>query len=106
MIARVTSLNPGVFTHFVANEQIYDRHIDNAHELLRRAENRISSETCIEVRSTPDCEEIPSDKSDPALPALILHKDPGCAFEEIAMEDFELVNYAPEKPQLRFELGI
>ena len=31
MIACVTGLEPGVFTHFVANEQIYDRHIDNAH---------------------------------------------------------------------------
>ena len=37
MIARVTGYEPGVFTHFVANEQIYDRHMDNAQEMLRRA---------------------------------------------------------------------
>ncbi len=30
MIAHVTGYKPGVFTHLVANEQIYDRHIDNS----------------------------------------------------------------------------
>ncbi len=30
MIARYTGYKPGVFTHFVANEQIYDRHINQA----------------------------------------------------------------------------
>lgn len=38
MIARHTGYEPGVFSHIVANEQIYDRHIDAAHELLARYE--------------------------------------------------------------------
>ena len=84
MIARVCSLKEGVFTHFVANEQIYDRHMDNAEELLRRAE-KVSND-------------IP--------PKLILKKSPGCDFKDITLDNFEMVYYAPMKPQLKFELGI
>lgn len=85
MIARTTGYEPGVFTHFVANEQIYDRHIDNAHELLRRAE-----------------------KIDPnaKTPMLILNKEPGCDFKSIQVEDFEMKDYEYQEPQLKFELGI
>lgn len=85
MIARVTGYEPGVFTHFVANEQIYDRHVDNAHELLRRADT---------VESTIQ------------KPQLILHKDPGCDLSSISVDDFEMVDYHPMEPQLKFELGI
>ena len=85
MIARVTDYEPGVFTHFVANEQIYDRHMDNAQEMLRRAE-------------------VMAD--DTQKPVLVLHKEKGCRFEDITIEDFEMVDYNPMKPQLTFELGI
>ena len=87
MIARVTGYEPGVFTHFVANEQIYDRHVENAHELLRRA---------------AALEEAPGQKQ----PQLLLKKEPGCRFEDITIDDFEMADYAPMKPQLKFELGI
>ena len=80
MVAHVTDYKPGVFTHFVANEQIYDRHIDNAHEMLHRAE-------------------VAEANSDGKAPTLVLHED-------ICLEDFELLDYEPQKPQLRFELGI
>ena len=36
MIARHTGYKPGCFTHVVANEQIYDRHMDAAEEMLKR----------------------------------------------------------------------
>ena len=36
MIARHTGYKPGVFSHLVANEQIYDRHYDAAKEILHR----------------------------------------------------------------------
>lgn len=85
MIAHVTGYKPGVFTHFVANEQIYDRHIDNAHEMLRRAE---------------------AAEHDDQAPRLVLKAAPGCKFEDITLDDFELVDYEPQKPQLKFELGI
>ncbi|MBQ9062497.1 MAG: thymidylate synthase [Eubacterium sp.] len=96
MISRVTELEPGVFTHFVANEQIYDRHIDNAHEMLRRAQDREDKEKAEGARS----------ETEKTQPALVLHKSPGCAFEEITIDDFEMTGYTPDKPQLRFELGI
>ena len=85
MIAKVTGYKPGVFTHFVANEQIYDRHMDNAQEMLRRAEAM---------------------KDDVQSPMLVLHKEDGCMFEDFAIEDFEMRDYSPMKPQLKFELGI
>ena len=88
MIARVTGKEPGVFTHFVANEQIYDRHEENARELLRRGETAAAA-----GKDTPQ-------------PVLLLHKEPGCSFEDITVDDFELLHYAPIKPQLRFDLGI
>ncbi|MBQ8925570.1 MAG: thymidylate synthase [Clostridia bacterium] len=87
MVAHVTGYKPGVFTHFVANEQIYDRHIDNAHEMLRRAE-------------------VAEQNDDGKSPNLLLHAEPGCAFEDITLDDFELVDYEAQKPQLKFELGI
>ena len=37
MVAKATEYEPGVFTHFVANEQIYDRHINNCIELCSRS---------------------------------------------------------------------
>lgn len=82
MIAKATGYKPGVFTHFVANEQIYDRHIDNAHVLLSRDEI--------------DCK-----------PNLILNKEDNCDFYSITIDDFELVDYtAIKEPKLIFELGI
>ena len=85
MIAKVTGYEPGVFTHFVANEQIYDRHMDNAQEMLRRAEAMAD---------------------DAQKPQLILHKEKGCRFEDFTIDDFEMIDYNPMKPQLKFELGI
>ena len=93
MIARVTGKEPGVFTHFVANEQIYDRHMDNAEEMLRRAAELEAAENT-------------ASGSAKQAPQLILHKEPGCEFTDITLEDFEMVNYEPLKPQLKFELGI
>ena len=92
MVARTTGYEAGVFTHFVANEQIYDRHIDNAHELLRRADE---AGVMAPVSSEGD-----------KIPNLILNKEPGCDITSITVEDFEMQNYEPMQPQLTFELGI
>lgn len=40
MVARHAGYKPGKFTHFVANEQVYDLHIDQAKELIHRANER------------------------------------------------------------------
>ena len=93
MIAKVTGYEPGVFTHFVANEQIYDRHIDNANEMLRRAE----------MLSITDND---SSSSNSENPSIVLTKEKGGSFTDITIDDFTIKNYEPMKPQLNFELGI
>lgn len=82
MVAKATGYKPGVFTHFVANEQIYDRHIDNANIMLER--------------EATDCQ-----------PNLVLNKEDNCDFYSITIDDFEMVDYKPiTEPKLTFDLGI
>lgn len=85
IVAKATGYEPGVFTHFVANEQIYDRHIDNAHELLRRAEQI---------------------KDEKRNPHLVFEKEVGFDLRDVTVDDFTMVDYEPLQPQLKFELGI
>ena len=89
MIACTTHKKPGVFTHFVANEQIYDRHADGARELMRRYEEK--DKECIGTEH---------------LPSLALHRNIGTPFSEFTIDDFEMLYYEPLKPQLKFDLGI
>ena len=90
MIARHTGYEPGVFSHFVANEQIYDRHTDAANEMLRR-EHDILKEEYLE-----GCK---------PYPMLVINSEK-TNFYDFIIEDFEMVNYNPIKPQLKLELGI
>lgn len=95
MIARHTGYEPGVFTHFVANEQIYDRHFDAANEMLKRyeeLEQKESDETLVENYKD-------------ICPRLILN-DNKTNFYDFTIDDFFMVNYDPIKPQLKLELGI
>ena len=50
--------------------------------------------------------EVAEKEADGKSPNLLLHAAPGCAFEDITLDDFELVDYEAQKPQLKFELGI
>lgn len=81
MVARDTGYEPGKFTHMVVNEQIYDRHIENAKELLDRQ----------------------SDTS--KVPIMKLNENK-TNFYNFTIEDFELINYEPVKPNLKFALGV
>ena len=95
MIARHTGYEPGVFTHFVANEQIYDRHIDAANEMLKRykeLKQKESDETLVENYWD-------------IYPRLIIN-DNKTNFYDFTINDFFMVNYSPIKPQLKLELGI
>ena len=91
MVARHTGYKPGKFTHFVVNEQIYDRHIEQAQELLRRYEvmekNEYFHDKIYDV------------------PTLKLNENVK-NFYDITIDDFEMVNYKPMKPQLKFDLGV
>ena len=94
MIARHTGYQAGVFTHFVANEQIYDRHMEAARAMLERA-NRGFDEDC--KRWARGEEEI-----QPYLELQSVAKD----FYRMSIDDFAMRNYNPIKPQLKLELGI
>lgn len=85
MIARHTGYLPGVFSHLVVNEQIYDRHIEQAQEMLERYENHLI---------------------EGFTPVKLLLKPDATDFYEMTVDDFELIDYEPIKPQLKLELGI
>lgn len=86
MIARHTGYLPGVFSHLVANEQIYDRHIEQGMEMLRRFEdNLVEGDT---------------------RPIIKLKSDATDNFYEMTIDDFEIIDYEPIRPQLKLELGI
>ena len=87
MIAAHTGYRPGVFSHVVANEQIYDRHFDAADEMLIRAGIPWEQDTLY------------------GIPYLYLNEDVD-NFYNITIDDFKIVNYDPIKPQLKLELGI
>ena len=80
MVARHVGLEPGTFMHVVDNLHIYDRHVVQAKELLART---------------------PSSKQ----PKLVL-KEGKTNFYDFTIDDFEMIDYEPVKPQLKFELGI
>lgn len=87
MVAKHCGYKPGKFTHFIANCQIYDRHIENAEEMDKRF-----------------CD-IMYKKKTVTKPILILDTDKN-NFYDFTVSDFKLENYNPIRPQLKFELGI
>lgn len=90
MVARHCGYEPGVFTHFVANEQIYDRHEEQARAMLNRYRN-----------IDPDI------KWDEDTPAPMLYLNPDKTnFYDFTIDDFWMTDYEPIKPQLPLELGI
>lgn len=83
MISKHLGYKPGMFMHLVQNLHIYDRHIEQALDLIRRYEKNPS---------------LP-------MPRLYLNTDK-TNFYEFTIDDFVLDGYEPLKPQLKFDLGI
>ena len=81
MIAKHFGWKVGKFFYFINNLHIYDNQFEQAEELLRREPS--------------DCQ-----------PHLVLNVTDGTNFFDIKPEDFELVDYDPVKPQLKFDLAI
>ena len=81
MIAKHFGWKVGKFFYFINNLHIYDNQFEQAEELLRREPS--------------DCQ-----------PRLALNVPDGTNFFDIKPEDFELVDYDPVKPQLKFDLAI
>lgn len=92
MIARHCGYLPGVFTHFVANEQIYDRHEDQARAMLGRFMKNPAYYNHDEEVEHPN-------------PMLVLNPEK-TNFYDFTIDDFTMLNYEPIKPQLTLELGI
>jgi thymidylate synthase len=90
MIARHTGYEAGVFSHFVANEQIYDRHMEQANEMLDRYYNKNKDELL---------------HGKPVAPKLVMNPEK-TNFYDFTIEDFAMENYEPIKPNLKFPLGI
>ena len=88
MIARHTGYKAGVFCHFVQNEQIYDRHEEQAIEIFNRFKKLLVHEEDEIIR-----------------PELILNPEKN-NFYDFTIEDFTLLDYEPIKPQLKLDLGI
>lgn len=81
MIAKHFGWKVGKFFYFINNLHIYDNQFEQAEELLRR--------------EPTDCQ-----------PRLVLNVSDGTDFFAIKPEDFELVDYDPVLPQLKFDLAI
>lgn len=98
MIARHTGYEPGVFSHFVANEQIYDRHIEAAREMIKRYEE-------LNVDEFIDSFSLFNKTNLDNRPKIILNSDK-TNFYDFTIDDFSIIGYEPTKPQLKLELGI
>lgn len=95
MIAKATGYKAGKFTHFVANEQIYDRHVDAANELLIRAKQQKLDLSTSNGHYGYEFE-----------PVKMNFNPKSDNFYDFSIEDFSLENYNPIKPQIKLELGI
>lgn len=85
MVAKHCNYKPGVFTHFVANEQIYDRFFDNARDLLNRKSVFCNPQIVLDTNKTN--------------------------FYDFTIDDFKLINCDIEQikkvnPQIKFEVAI
>lgn len=79
MISKTCNLKPGKFTRVVNNLHIYDRHMENAKILLNRP---IGDQPILELYTN---------KTD---------------FYSFTIDDFKILNYNYQSPQLKFEIGV
>lgn len=90
MVARHCGYKVGVLYHYVANEQIYNRHFEQANEMLRRYRDKEMVECYDGWSEIPTLTLNPSKKN----------------FYDFTIDDFTMNDYEPIKPQLKLELGI
>ena len=96
MIAKATGYEVGKFCHLVQNLHIYDRHIDNANELVKRYQTLERNEI---IKQSID----PTYK--PVQPKLIFSPKSD-NFYDFTIDDFKMIDYEPMLPNLKFELGV
>lgn len=81
MIAKHLGYKIGTFSRHTMNLHIYDRHIPQAEEIMRRGYFY-------------------------EAPKLVLNVPDGTDFYDISIDNFEMIGYNSIKPQLKFELGV
>lgn len=86
-IAKHCNMKIGKYNVLTQNLHIYDRHIEGAEEMLARVKELKTRET-------------------QSQPHFVLNVTDGTNFYDIKTSDFELVDYNPIKPQIKFELAI
>lgn len=90
MVARHCGYKAGILYHYVANEQIYNRHFEQANEMLRRWRDKEMTEYYDGWLENPTLTLNPLKKN----------------FYDFTIDDFTMNDYNPIKPQLKLELGI
>ena len=90
MVAKHCGYRVGKLYHYVANEQIYEVHMDAVDEMIKRYETKLSFEEYGVNHRTPK---------------LVLETDK-TNFYDFTIDDFKLYDYEPAGPQLKLELGI
>lgn len=73
LVAREVNMVPGNFSHFVMDLHIYDRHEDQAREMLRRFKD-LTKDQCNKI---------------------FLELDPDVSLDKVMPEDFKVVGYNP-----------
>lgn len=92
MVSKATGYKPGQFTHVVANEQIYDRHLDAAKMICDRL-------------VTQEDKDAPYYRYKIDNIKLAFHPSEN-DFYGFKIEDFDMEGYNPQYPQIKLELGI
>lgn len=87
MVCKHFGYKAGNFMHVIQNFHVYDRQIEQMLELVKRSKELKSRE----IQSQPK---------------LVLNVPDRTNFYDITIDDFELINYNPIKPQLTFDLAI
>ena len=90
MVAKHCNYRVGKLYHYVANEQIYEVHMDAVDELIKRYEEKKAFEEH-GVRHQ--------------VPRLILDTEK-TNFYDFTIDDFKMIGYEPITPQLKLELGV
>lgn len=100
MIARHAGYQPGVFSHFIANEQIYTHptHLKAAQEMQKRYNDAV-------IVNSYDDGTVTFNYETKVNPQLILNPAK-TDFYQFNIKDFQMVGYNPIHPNFSLELGI
>lgn len=91
MVAKHLGYKPGMFYHVIANQQIYDRHMDQADIMVSRY---------------LDIEHAEEQNIFKPVPKLIFEPKEETDYWSYSVDDFRVEDYEPIEPQLKFEVAV